>query len=479
MKLYYEVIKLLFRKYILRYDTGKAIRIFCEHMGIAYVKAAQMLTSQNIGDLFTEKDRLILSSICDNYKRLPFSEIKTILEEEYKTELDNVFMYIDSEPVGSASISQVHKAVLKSGEVVAVKVKRKDITNKIEKDLKDIRNCVHRFGKFFKYNNFVGGDHALELYLKWLDDETDFNHEKENIKLYQNFAEKVNGKIPDTKNILVPKLYEDLCTENVIVMEFVNSPTLTEIQKDEENNEIIATAINSYLKSSFYAFFHNEQIVFHGDPHNGNVYIDDDGNIGFLDMGLLFVLTEEEADLLRKLFFTAYACNYEKLYDLLMPFSKMPEKEKGAFKEELKIFCSQTHEIKLSEFYTKMITVCLGHEIVPPDFLFSMAKTMVILNGTNNVFDNNLTVEALLMEQIIDYFFRRSMSDAKDIALDILKLSTKVVQDIISKDAYQSLVSEYTEIVSLYDNLLKCFANSKEMLDIFKASTEELKKKRQ
>lgn len=478
MKLYFEGIILLFRKYILRYDTGKAIRIFCEHMGIAYVKAAQMLTSQNVGKLFTEKDRLILSSICDNYKKLPFSEIKAILESEYKEDLDNIFLYIDSEPVGSASISQVHKAVLKNGDVVAVKVKRKDITNKIEKDLKDIRNCVHRFGKFFKYNNFIGGDHALELYLKWLGDETDFNHEKENIKLYQNFANRVNGKIKGLKKILVPKLYEDLCTENVIVMEFINSPTLSEIRKDEENSEIISTAINSYLKSSFYAFFHNEQIVFHGDPHNGNVFIDDDGNIGFLDMGLLFVLTDEEADLLRRLFFTAYAGNYEKLYDLLIPFSKMPDKEKSLFKEELKEFCSHTHDIKLSEFYTEMIIVCLGHEIVPPDFLFSMAKTFVILNGTNNIFANNLTVDELLMDQMVEYFLRRSVSDTKNIVVNTAKFGPKILKNIADNGIYAGLASGHKEVYSLYANLINSLENSKETFDIIKSYIGGLNKKR-
>ena len=478
MKLYFEGIKLLFRKYILRYDTGKAIRIFCEHMGIAYVKAAQMLTSQNVGELFTEEDRLILSDICNKYKKVPFSEIKTILEAEYKTDIDNIFTYIDTEPVGSASISQVHQAILKSGEVVAVKVKRKDITDKIERDLKDIRNCVHRFGKFFKYNNFIGGDHSLELYLKWLMDETDFNHEKENIKLYQNFANKVNGKIKGTKDILVPKLYENLCTENVIVMEFINSPTLTEISRDEENSEIISMAINSYLKSSFYAFFHDEQIVFHGDPHNGNVYIDEEGNIGFLDMGLLFTLTDEEADLLRKLFFTAYAGNYEKLYDLLIPFSLMPEKEKAIFKEEVKDFCARTHSLKLSEFYTEMIIICLRHEIVPPDFLFSMAKTFVILNGTNNLFDNDTTIEDLLMDQMVDYFFRRSLGDIKKVTMNATKMAPKLLESVVTKGMYEGLVSEYMEFVTLYDYFLKSFEDSKEMVDIFKSFAEGMRKQR-
>ena len=183
MKLYLEIIKLLINKYIRRYGTGKAIKILCEHMGITYIKLAQMLATQNYGELFKEEDRQLLSSICDNCNPIPFEDIQEILRTEYNEELNNLFTTIDREPIGSASVSQVHKAILKNGEIVAIKIKRRDITDNIYKDIEQMRSIVNRFGKLVNFNNLIGKDRALDLYIKWIYDEIDFEHEKENIKL--------------------------------------------------------------------------------------------------------------------------------------------------------------------------------------------------------------------------------------------------------------------------------------------------------
>lgn len=127
-----------------------------------------MLATQNFGNYFTEEDRQMLSSICDNCNPISYDEIEEILKQEYGTNLENIFSFIEKEPVGSASVSQVHRAILKTGEEVAIKIKRRDITRTIDEDIKRIRKIVHRFGKYAKFRNFTGGDHALDLYLVWL-----------------------------------------------------------------------------------------------------------------------------------------------------------------------------------------------------------------------------------------------------------------------------------------------------------------------
>ena len=339
MKLYIQAIKLLFNKFILRKNNGIVIKDFSEKMGVVYIKLAQMLATQNFGNLFTEKDRQMLSSICDNCNPISYDEIEEILKQEYGVNLDNVFSFIEKEPVGSASVSQVHRAILKTGEEVAIKVKRKDITGTIDEDIKRIRKIVHRFGKFVNFSNFTGGDHALDLYLEWIEQETDFAHEKENIKVYQNFADSVNGKVSGTKKIKVPKLYEEYCTDNIIVMEFIKTQTVNKLELTDENKTKITTALNSYIRSSFWALFNDKQIVFHGDPHSGNICIDEDNNICFLDMGLLCTLSDDDAKLCRNFFLTVYSGNYEKLYDLLVSYGDMSEEKKKSFKEDCKKYC--------------------------------------------------------------------------------------------------------------------------------------------
>lgn len=166
MKLYIQVIKLLFNKFMLRKNNGIVIKEFSEKMGVVYIKLAQILATHNFGDLFTEDDRKMLSEICDNCNIIDYEEIEKILKEEYGSNLENIFSFIEKEPIGSASVSQVHRGIIKTGEEVAIKIKRRDITKTIEEDIERIRNIVHRFGKLVNFSNYTGGDHALDLYLR-------------------------------------------------------------------------------------------------------------------------------------------------------------------------------------------------------------------------------------------------------------------------------------------------------------------------
>lgn len=469
MKLYLQIIKLLFNKFILRKNNGIVIKNFSEKMGIVYIKLAQMLATQNYGNLFTEEDRIMLSSICDNCNPISYNEIEEILKQEYGTELNNIFKFIEKKPVGSASVSQVHRAILNTGEEVAIKIKRKDITNTIEEDIKKIRELVHRFGKIVKFSNFTGGDHALDLYLEWIRQETDFKNEKENIKIYQSFVDNVNGKVKNTKQIKVPKLYDKYCTDNVIVMEFIKTKTINKIELTDENKNNIITALNSYIRLSFWAMFNDEKIVFHGDPHSGNICIDKEGNICFLDMGLLCALSDEDAKLCRKFFLTAYLGNYEKLYNILVIYGDMAEEKKKLFKEDCKKFCEEVKKKDVTYYFVDMINICLKYEFVPPDFLFSMAKAFICINGISNFSENKCTAKELLQEQTIEFMIKRSLNDYKDIVIDGLNIAPDAIENTLQY-GFINTIANVTSNSDLGNDIKDSIENLKEVLDLIKFS---------
>ena len=201
MRLYFYGLCMLIKKFILGKNTGDVVLWFSKKMGVVYIKLAQILAMQNIGNLFTEEDRQKLTSICDHCNPIAFQKIKKIMEKEYGRDLSKKFKKIYEEPLGSASISQVHKAVLKNGTVVAIKVKRQDVLKKVKMDIKQIRKLIHRFGKFFKFQNIIGSDVALNMYLDWILEETDFEHEIQNIIDFSRFAKSVNNTILNTKKI--------------------------------------------------------------------------------------------------------------------------------------------------------------------------------------------------------------------------------------------------------------------------------------
>ncbi len=469
MKLYIQAVKLLFNKFILRKNNGIVIKEFSEKMGVVYIKLAQMLATQNFGNLFTENDRQMLSSICDNCNPISYEEIEEILKQEYGTNLENIFSFIEKKPVGSASVSQVHRAILKTGEEVAIKIKRKAITGTIDDDIKRIRKIIHRFGKFVNFSNFTGGNHALDLYLEWIEQETDFAHEKENIKVYQNFADSVNGKVSGTKKIKVPKLYEEYCTDNIIVMEFIKTQTVNKLELTDENKTKITTALNSYIRSSFWALFNDKQIVFHEDPHSGNICIDEDNNICFLDMGLLCVLSEDDAKLCRNFFLTIFSGNYEKLYNILISFGNLSLDKKQSLKEYCKKYCENVRKKELTYYFVDLISACYYYEIVPPDFLFAMAKAFVCLNGISNFSDNKCTARELLQEQIMEFLVKRSLKDCKGIVIDSLRIAPKALENI-SQYGLVNTIAKVTTSSEIKKDVRQSLENLREMLDLIRLS---------
>lgn len=466
MKLYLQIIKLLFNKFILRKNTGLIIKQFAEKMGIVYIKLAQMLATQNYGHLFTEEDRQILSNICDNSKPIKYNAIETILKEEYGSDLTKIFSYIAKESLGSASVSQVHRAILKNGQEVVIKIKRKDITRHIEKDINKIRKLMHYFGKLIKFGNFSGGNHALDLYLTWLYQEIDFTHEVENIKAYQKFAKTVNGKVSLTQSIII-KVYPEYCTSNIIVMSYIKTPTINKLELTPENKAKINKALNSYIKSSFWALFNNKEVIFHGDPHSGNICLDDKGNIYFLDMGLLCTLSKKDAELTKQLFFAAYSGNHEKLYQLLASFGTLNKKEEQILKNFCQQYCENVKTKNITYYFVDVINACLICEINPPDFLFSMAKAFVCLNGICNFSENKYSAQELLQEQVLEYLFQRSIKDSQEILLDILKITPQMLENIYE----YGLINTFAKITThkkLNNDTKKLLENLKEMLLLIK-----------
>ena len=441
-------------------------------MVVVYIKLAQMLATQNFGNLFTEEDRRMLSSICDDSKSINYEEIEEILNREYGEKLNDIFEVIEHEPLGSASISQVHKAILKTGEEVVIKIKREDITNSIESDIEQIRKLMYRYGRFIKFGNFSGGNHALDLYIKWIHQEIDFNHEIENIKAYQNFANSVNGGVYGTKDIKVPKVYEEYCTNNIIVMEYIKTPTINRMELTPDNKSRIMEALNSYIKSSFYALFNDKQVVFHGDPHSGNICIDEENNIYFLDMGLLCVLSEKDAQLIKKLFLTAYSGEYEKLYDMLLKFGDLDDKQKLSLRNFCKKYSEDVKTKDITHYFVDLINACLVCEINPPDFLFSMAKAFICINGISAFSDNKLTAKDLLQEQVVEFMIKRSLEDCKGIIVDSIRLAPKVLEGTMK----YGLVKTMTKVVTdenLRNDAIESLENLREMVLLLKASMQE------
>ena len=467
MKLYMNGLIMLIKRFIFKVNSGEALLWFASSMGVVYIKFAQILSMYNFGDLFTEEERLSLSKICDNIKPVSFSKMKKEIEKEYACPLEQKFKKVFEEPVGSASISQVYKGILKNGDVVAIKVKRKDVARKMNKDFKAIKKFVHRFGKLFQLKNLSGADYSLLLLEDWIKTETDFANEKNNILAYQEFANSVNGKVENAKNIVVPKVYKKLCTDSIIVMEFIYSKTINQMKLTDKNKEKIRTALNDYINLSFYALFHYRDVTFHGDPHGGNIYIDKEGNIGFLDMGLIFHFKDKEADFIRNLFLYSYFAKGDELTNLLLSTCKYTSLDEDLLREDIKECCLEFKHIPVTNYFINMVMVFAKYDINPPTLLFKLAKAFVDLNGINNFSDNGINTEELCLNHITEYYVNRTMGDLKDIVSTSSKILPNFVEDTLKYGVLKGVSAQVGQLFLLNKKVHEASNHFDEVLSLF------------
>lgn len=467
MRLYWYGLQMLLKKFLLRKNTGQVIREFAEHMGVVYIKVAQILAMQNIGKLFTEEDRQKLVVICDRCRPIPFTQIEEILCQEYGANYREVFRSIDPTPLGSASISQVHHAVLQDGTEVAIKIKRRDVVKRIGHDVKQIRHLIHRFGKLVSFRNLFGSDRALECYVGWIYQETDFEREQRNIVRYQEFAKSVNGKIKGVKTkIVVPKLFPEYCTANVIVMEFIAAPTINQLEMTESSKRRIAQAKNDYIRLSFYALFHQMPVVFHGDPHGGNIYFTHEDDLGFLDMGLIFEFSPEEAELTRQLFLSAYTGRVDRVIKLLQRQGEYQALDWPRLQAEMQTEIAKLKTIPVEQFFVEMIGIFTQYNISVPNFLFKMAKAFLALFGMNTITGNLASTKTLLASQVVEYYVMRSCDDVQATLRAGLCILPNFLKTSLQNGLAQGVANQFAELAHFGNQCQTTLAHCQETLEL-------------
>lgn len=469
MKLYFYGFLMLVRKFILRQNTGIVICKFAERMGVVYIKMAQILAMQNYGDIFTEQDRERLSKICDHCQPIPYPKIQRALEYEYGQDLSKVFHRIDQAPLGSASISQVHRATLLDGREVVIKVKRTDITRHVTHDVAQLKRLIHRFGRFAKFRNFLGSDRALMLWAEWIYQETDFENERANILRYQSFAGDVNGKVPRTANLCVPEVYPEFCTPNVIVMEYIPRPTVNQLKLTTQNKQLIQKALNDYLSLSFYALLHGIPVVFHGDPHGGNIYLDEAGNLGFLDLGLIFELTSEEMDFVRDLFLNSYTGKPEKIIDFLVNSCEHTDFDREAFAQAIRDEVKRVKEIPVTAYFVEMMNIFTGFNISPPPVFFKMAKAFLALFGINTFVDNYTDTKTLLASQLTEYYVERTIDDFRMLTETGVRLLPNFFVRGLKQGISHSITGGIEDLSLLHQRATVALKNCGEVINLLKS----------
>ena len=250
-------------------------------LGPTFIKLGQIASTR--GDLYPPEFTRELESLQDNVPSFDYNLVKD------KLNLD-IFKSFEETPFKSASIGQVHRAVLKNGKHVVVKLKRPGIYETMESDTNTVKNIL----KFFQSIGVDTGNSSefvLNDSIEYLLGETDYKQEVENAIMFKK-------ALKDVDWIKIPKVYKKYCTDEMIVMEYVPTEKITEIKNRKINKKKVCEAlVNSYVIQTMDAG------LFHADPHPGNLGVSKNGKLVFYDFGLLIKLSDELTQGFRDLFF--------------------------------------------------------------------------------------------------------------------------------------------------------------------------------
>ncbi|MDX1959006.1 MAG: AarF/UbiB family protein [Leptospiraceae bacterium] len=265
-------------------DVPVKLREAFEELGATYIKVGQFIASAP--SLFPKEYTIEMQKCLDSVRPLPFSLIKSAIESELKGPLTDYFMSIDETPLASASISQVHAAVTKSGLDVVVKVQRPDIESTLKTDMGIIYFSSLLFSELTTGIKTSG---LLDIVKDFHDSillEVDFIQEAKNIEEFDEYL----IKIGETR-ARVPRVYKELSTKRILTMERFYGVPLTDLEAIKKYSKNPKKTLTDALSIWFESL--GSAGLFHADVHAGNLLLLNDGKIGFIDFGIVGRISTE------------------------------------------------------------------------------------------------------------------------------------------------------------------------------------------
>jgi len=281
---------------------AKRLRLAAEELGPTFVKFGQILSTRD--DILSSQYLEELQKLQEEVSPVSYQEIERELLRAYEIEsLEEVFAHFDTTPLATASISQVHKAQLKSGEWVIVKVQRPNILDLMQTDLVILSYIAALIQEQLgDPDDPANWSRILEDFMKYVVEELDFNREA---RLMLRFGDMFD----DWKEVHVPKVYLNYSNRKVLVQEYIDGHSLGNLDKFRLGVEEKKKIGESLIRSFFVMVF--QEGVFHGDPHPGNLRVLSDNTLVFLDFGMVGQLDRENMSLITRVFWGAGRGDFE------------------------------------------------------------------------------------------------------------------------------------------------------------------------
>ncbi|CAD2078492.1 ABC1 kinase family protein [Jeotgalicoccus meleagridis] len=427
--------KLLLRqgnKEVLEKTYAERIRLFIESMGTTFIKLGQIASTR--GDLLPPELIKELEKLQSHVAPFPAEVARSTIEESLGASIDEIFMIFDDEPVGSASIGQVHRAILQSGEDVAVKVQRPNIEGTVRTDLEILRHLAKLLEANLEWaKNYQVTDMIDEFSFALLN-ELDYTIEARNV-------ERIGKTHANDPNVKIPNIFWDYTTKNVMVMDFIKGIPVNHFDTLDELNIDRSKLAETLAKAIFKQIF--EDGYFHGDPHPGNVSVLEDGTLVFLDFGMIGRLTSDLKTNFGSLLISLMKKDASGVVKAIVKMGVVPaDVSMKQLNREAEIMRDKYYEVPLSKLnfsdaVNDLFIISNKYKIrLPQDFTI-LAKTLLTLEGVVSKLDPDFSImdvaEPFGKSLLFDRYnpknvIENQIDDAQQIALELRDVTANVHQ---------------------------------------------------
>src|SRR5918996_6224803 len=320
-------------------DRGRRLREMLDELGPTFVKFGQLLSTRP--DVVPPDIVIELRGLQDDVKPFPFEQVRTVIEGELGLTVEQAYVEFDELPIASASIGQVHRAVLPDGEEVAVKVQRPTAAGQIEADLGLLYQAAKLLKERVRALEFMDPRELVDEFARSIRLELDYGHEARNAEAFRRNFSREPG-------VVVPEVIRSYSTGRVLTLEFLHGTKVSELDlaalSPAARREIAYRMADTWMTMVFRHGF------FHSDPHPANIFVLESGALGLVDFGQAGKLTDEDMTKLTRLFVDAATENVDaiprRLRELGVRYA--PEREEE-FRDELRTLFDRYYGVRLSD----------------------------------------------------------------------------------------------------------------------------------
>ncbi|WP_037586583.1 ABC1 kinase family protein [Stenoxybacter acetivorans] len=368
---------------IRRHSLPQRTAMALEDLGPAFIKLGQLLSTRT--DIFDAEWTDAFAKLQDNARELPADSIRQLIQQELTQNIDDVFEYIDPQPLGSASIAQVHFARLHGGNNTALKIKRPNIDATIAADLRILTHIATLIETEIPETRRYRPVQMVHYFARSLTKETDLSNELHYIQYFARIYR-------DTPHLHIPSVYPEYSTQKLLAQEFIDGTLLSRVRPDDlppATRRQLAENITDCLLNMIL-----QQGIFHADPHPGNIFFNSANNITLVDFGLIGQLSQTRRREIIALIYALMRRDGNAMQFVLSNWAQGEIPDEDLLGMDLMEMLSNYEHVpmrhlRISQVIGDITRILRTHELTLPAELVMLFKTLMTLDGVLKQLDGD------------------------------------------------------------------------------------------